>query len=343
MASEPTTVISARRRRPKSRRPAISSASRLAPRGRGAGADRFATRDRHRRCQSARRRRPSKRRYRAASRSQRLRRDFRPERCKGLHREWCSRPEQRTGCGVIVGLALAVACAVGNERRLSVQAPRRRSRPTRTGPSPTAKRGRSLPNPGVRARMDGGDRRLGASRRRARPRTPVGRAGRPLRRARLSRGFAERTSASTSAPSIGRGGRHGGGARVIGLTWGSDTASPPTPGGVDRGRVRRACARRRGRGDLMQRRVSPATQGLLLGAVAGALFGVSDIAMKYDRGRPRRRTRARQPVDVAALIASVGAFFASARGLQLGPGSGDRVHLGCRQPHRDRRRHPRLQ
>ena len=29
------------------------------------------------------------------------------------------------------------------------------------------------------------------------------------------------------------------------------------------------------------RRISPATQGLILGAVAGALFGVSDIAIKF--------------------------------------------------------------
>ena len=37
VATEPRTVISLRRRRSKSRRPAVSSASRLAPRGRGAG------------------------------------------------------------------------------------------------------------------------------------------------------------------------------------------------------------------------------------------------------------------------------------------------------------------
>jgi drug/metabolite transporter (DMT)-like permease len=69
------------------------------------------------------------------------------------------------------------------------------------------------------------------------------------------------------------------------------------------------------------RRVSPAAQGLLLGAAAGALFGVSDIAIKYladavDDGVLELIS----PWIWAALIASVGAFYASARGLQLGPG-----------------------
>ena len=67
--------------------------------------------------------------------------------------------------------------------------------------------------------------------------------------------------------------------------------------------------------------LSPAGQGMLLGAVAGALFGVSDIAIKY-------LTDAVQggvldlisPWTFAALAASVVAFYASARGLQLGPG-----------------------
>jgi drug/metabolite transporter (DMT)-like permease len=62
-------------------------------------------------------------------------------------------------------------------------------------------------------------------------------------------------------------------------------------------------------------------QGLLLGVAAGVLFGVSDIALKY-------LTRALQgglggivsEWTVAALAASVLAFYASARGLQLAPG-----------------------
>jgi drug/metabolite transporter (DMT)-like permease len=68
-------------------------------------------------------------------------------------------------------------------------------------------------------------------------------------------------------------------------------------------------------------RVLTAWEGLLLGAAAGALFGVSDIALKY-------LTHAVQggvlelisPWTFAALAASVIAFYASARGLQIGPG-----------------------
>ena len=68
-------------------------------------------------------------------------------------------------------------------------------------------------------------------------------------------------------------------------------------------------------------RIPSAAQGLLLGAAAGALFGISDIALKYlaDAGGDGALELI-SPWSVAALIASVGAFYASARGLQLGPG-----------------------
>jgi drug/metabolite transporter (DMT)-like permease len=64
-----------------------------------------------------------------------------------------------------------------------------------------------------------------------------------------------------------------------------------------------------------------ARQGLYLGAASGALFGVSDIALKF-------LTHAVQgglgelisPWTGAALAASVVAFYTSARGLQIGPG-----------------------
>src|SRR6478752_5992593 len=64
-----------------------------------------------------------------------------------------------------------------------------------------------------------------------------------------------------------------------------------------------------------------ARQGLCLGAASGALFGVSDIALKF-------LTHAVQggvlelisPWTFAALAASVVAFYASAHGLQIGPG-----------------------
>jgi drug/metabolite transporter (DMT)-like permease len=69
------------------------------------------------------------------------------------------------------------------------------------------------------------------------------------------------------------------------------------------------------------RRVPLAAQGLLLGAAAGALFGVSDIAIKFltdavDGGVLELLS----PWSAAALAASVIAFYASARGLQIGPG-----------------------
>ena len=68
-------------------------------------------------------------------------------------------------------------------------------------------------------------------------------------------------------------------------------------------------------------RVSPAAQGLLLGAAAGALFGVSDIALKYLADAVEDGVlELISPWSGAALVASVGAFYASARGLQLGPG-----------------------
>jgi drug/metabolite transporter (DMT)-like permease len=68
-------------------------------------------------------------------------------------------------------------------------------------------------------------------------------------------------------------------------------------------------------------RVSPAAQGLLLGAAAGALFGISDIALKYLADAVEDGVlELISPWTGAALVASVGAFYASARGLQLGPG-----------------------
>jgi drug/metabolite transporter (DMT)-like permease len=62
-------------------------------------------------------------------------------------------------------------------------------------------------------------------------------------------------------------------------------------------------------------------QGMLLGAAAGALFGVSDIALKYLTNAVGGGVlELISPWAVAALAASVIAFYASARGLQLGPG-----------------------
>ena len=67
--------------------------------------------------------------------------------------------------------------------------------------------------------------------------------------------------------------------------------------------------------------LSPAGQGMLLGALAGALFGVSDIALKYLTDAVQSGVlELISPWAFAALAASVVAFYASARGLQLGPG-----------------------
>jgi drug/metabolite transporter (DMT)-like permease len=69
------------------------------------------------------------------------------------------------------------------------------------------------------------------------------------------------------------------------------------------------------------RRVPSAAQGLILGTVAGALFGVSDIAIKFLVDDTASGVlELISPWTVAALIASVVAFYASARGLQIGPG-----------------------
>ena len=64
-----------------------------------------------------------------------------------------------------------------------------------------------------------------------------------------------------------------------------------------------------------------AWEGMLLGVAAGALFGVSDIALKYLTNAVGNGVlEVLSPWSVAALFASVVAFYASARSLQLGPG-----------------------
>jgi drug/metabolite transporter (DMT)-like permease len=62
-------------------------------------------------------------------------------------------------------------------------------------------------------------------------------------------------------------------------------------------------------------------EGMLLGCGAGALFGVSDIAIKLlSHTVPADPLGLVSPWTGAALAASIVAFYASARGLQLGPG-----------------------
>jgi drug/metabolite transporter (DMT)-like permease len=67
--------------------------------------------------------------------------------------------------------------------------------------------------------------------------------------------------------------------------------------------------------------VLPAAEGLLLSVAAGVLFGVSDIALKYlAEAVHGGLDGVVSPWALAAVAASVLAFYASARGLQLGPG-----------------------
>jgi drug/metabolite transporter (DMT)-like permease len=113
------------------------------------------------------------------------------------------------------------------------------------------------------------------------------------------------------------------GLAVIGLTSGPDDADPPGHAlaaliAIECGIVVASAAVAV---ISTHHRVSPAAQGLLLGAAAGALFGVSDIAIKFLADAVEDGVlKLISPWTWAALVASVGAFYASARGLQLGPG-----------------------
>jgi drug/metabolite transporter (DMT)-like permease len=113
------------------------------------------------------------------------------------------------------------------------------------------------------------------------------------------------------------------GLAIIGITQGAQPSEPPGYAlaaliSIECGvlLVATGFAVMAGRLPLLQAR-----EGLLLGAAAGALFGISDIALKF-------LTHAVQdgvlelisPWAVAAVAASVIAFYASARGLQIGPG-----------------------
>jgi drug/metabolite transporter (DMT)-like permease len=113
------------------------------------------------------------------------------------------------------------------------------------------------------------------------------------------------------------------GLAVIGVTSGPDDSDPPgyAPAALIVVECGVLVASAAVAAMAAHRRVSPATEGLLLGAAAGALFGVSDIAIKYLADAVENGAlEVISPWTGAALVASVGAFYASARGLQLGPG-----------------------
>jgi len=70
-----------------------------------------------------------------------------------------------------------------------------------------------------------------------------------------------------------------------------------------------------------RRHLLPRAEGLLLGAAAGALWGVSDVAIKYlTAAPPGPLLGLLRPWALTALIAGVIAFYASARSLQIGNG-----------------------
>jgi drug/metabolite transporter (DMT)-like permease len=70
-----------------------------------------------------------------------------------------------------------------------------------------------------------------------------------------------------------------------------------------------------------RRLVLQRAEGLLLGAAAGALFGVSDVAIKYlTKAPPGPLGGVVSPWTLTAVIAAVIAFYASARSLQIGQG-----------------------
>jgi len=68
------------------------------------------------------------------------------------------------------------------------------------------------------------------------------------------------------------------------------------------------------------RRVAPGAEGPLLGLAAGALFGVSDVAIKYLTHAQGALHGLVSPWTATALLAGAIAFYASARSLQVGPG-----------------------
>jgi drug/metabolite transporter (DMT)-like permease len=68
-----------------------------------------------------------------------------------------------------------------------------------------------------------------------------------------------------------------------------------------------------------RRHMGPRGEGLLLGAAAGALFGVSDIALKYlTQAPPGPLLGVVSPWTLTAAVAGVISFYASARSLQIG-------------------------
>jgi drug/metabolite transporter (DMT)-like permease len=113
------------------------------------------------------------------------------------------------------------------------------------------------------------------------------------------------------------------GLAIIGITQGAQPSEPPGYAlaaliSIECGVLLLATglAVMAGRLEVLQAR-----EGLLLGAAAGALFGISDIALKFlTHAVGDGLLELISPWTFAALAASVIAFYVSARGLQIGPG-----------------------
>jgi drug/metabolite transporter (DMT)-like permease len=92
-----------------------------------------------------------------------------------------------------------------------------------------------------------------------------------------------------------------------------------------------------------RRHLPDRAEGLLLGAAAGALFGVSDVAIKWlTQAAPGPLLGALSPWTLTALVAGVISFYASARSLQIGRASRSSRSPRWPPPGRDHRPRPGL-
>jgi len=112
------------------------------------------------------------------------------------------------------------------------------------------------------------------------------------------------------------------GLAVVGLTGGGATDPPRSSLGALIAFEGAICAIGAALVRVASRRhLVPRAEGLLLGAAAGALWGVSDVALKYlTQEPPGPLLGLLSPWTLTALIAGVIAFYASARSLQIGHG-----------------------
>jgi hypothetical protein len=176
----------------------------------------------------------------------------------------------------------------------------------------------------VCGRVDGRDRRMGAARRGALARAVVDRAGGPLRWPGLPRRVRRAVlRLSPRATAMGRCDDHRGGPvgdrdqrrqrRALG-----GVGAPAGQSAVEGAIFALGAALVR---ISTRRLVLHRAEGLLLGAAAGALFGVSDVAIKYiTKATPGPLGGVVSPWMLTAIVAAVIAFYASARSLQIADG-----------------------